>query len=313
MNTSTINKLQHTRVGDSINFYVNGVAMDGIVTNISGTYITVLKDNKTKILNIDETFFVKDILIKNKTWNEMNLEERAEVLQIIKAYTPRFLEKTWEQLPREVRGVLKDALDKKPTTGTPQKLTAAKRKEEDMKEYKRTNYRTPANQIEAQGARNRLFYETDDLKDVANIPEGVQSSDPQNNKPLPSGKAPKLKPYEKSGVEQGAYGNVGGRPFIGVSTQLDIDTSKDYEGASHQDFKEQFKHEKQKPKTTMEGHKESKKDGLTSDGVNAVYGKVKEEKKKIEKAVEDTRPTFGIKYLTKAETEAFLKKQKDKI
>ena len=80
----------------------------------------------------------------------------------------------------------------------------------------------------------------------------------------------RFKGLEKSGVEQGAYGNAGGRPFAGVSTQMDIDASEDYEGATHNDFKEQFKHEKQKPETTMEGHNK-KKDSSVSTGTTGVY------------------------------------------
>jgi hypothetical protein len=51
---------------------------------------------------------------------------------------------------------------------------------------------------------------------------------------------------------------------------MDIDASEDYEGATHNDFKEQFKHEKQKPETTMEGHNK-KKDSSVSTGTTGVF------------------------------------------
>ena len=38
----------------------------------------------------------------------MNLEERTDELLKIKAYSPRFLSKTWDQLPRELQDVMKD-------------------------------------------------------------------------------------------------------------------------------------------------------------------------------------------------------------
>ena len=63
---------------------------------------------------------------------------------------------------------------------------------------------------------------------------------------------------KKSDVEQGVYGNAGSRPNVGVSTATPIDAEEDYEGQSHEDYKEQFKHEKKKPKTSMTGHGKKK-------------------------------------------------------
>ena len=69
-------------------------------------YVTVLKDDGNfQAIHINDTFFIKDILV-NKTWNDMNLEERSVKLHEIKAYSPRFLGKSWQELPRELKTVL---------------------------------------------------------------------------------------------------------------------------------------------------------------------------------------------------------------
>lgn len=111
-----MNKISKTRIGDDIHYYVNGVEDRGIVSKMSSTYVTVFKeDGKFYDIHINDTFFVKDILI-NKTWNNMSLEERTDVLLKVKAYSPRFLYKHWEDLPRELKDVMKEVV--KPTIKT---------------------------------------------------------------------------------------------------------------------------------------------------------------------------------------------------
>ena len=102
-----LNKITHTRVGDYINYYQNGVEDSGVIAKMSGSFITVFKeDGKFYDVHINDTFFVRDILV-NKTWNDMSMEERTEELTKVKAYSPRYLSKTWEQLPQELRDVMK--------------------------------------------------------------------------------------------------------------------------------------------------------------------------------------------------------------
>ena len=102
------NKLKNTKLGDHINYYENGVSGNGIVSKMSGQFIQIFKDDgKFYNININDTFHVSDILI-NKTWDEMDLADRTEQLMKIKAYSPRFLSKTWDQLPRELKDVMKD-------------------------------------------------------------------------------------------------------------------------------------------------------------------------------------------------------------
>ena len=101
------NKLKNTKLGDHINYYDNGVSGNGIVSKMSGQFIQIFKDDgKFYNININDTFHVSDILI-NKTWDAMDLAERTEQLMKIKAYSPRFLSKTWDQLPRELKDVMK--------------------------------------------------------------------------------------------------------------------------------------------------------------------------------------------------------------
>jgi hypothetical protein len=182
-----MNKITKTNIGDEIHFYTNGVEGRGIVAKMSSTYITVFKeDGKFYDIPINDTFYVSDILI-NKTWNNMSMEERSEILQRVHSYSPRLLIKSWEELPFELRDVLK--LDGK----KPKKiLTSDEKNTEEMKEYQRTNMNTPANQIESQRARMQTYHDTKDEKHLNKVPEGVQSSDPQYNTKIPSGKAPKI-------------------------------------------------------------------------------------------------------------------------
>lgn len=101
------NKLKNTKIGDHINYYDNGVSGSGIVTKMSGQFIQIFKeDGQFYDINVNDTFHVADILV-NKSWDDMDLEERTNELMKIKAYSPRFLSKTWDQLPRELRDVMK--------------------------------------------------------------------------------------------------------------------------------------------------------------------------------------------------------------
>jgi hypothetical protein len=101
------NKLMHTRIGDHISYFDNGRQDNGIVTKMDSSFITIIKeDGQVSQVHINDTFFVSDILL-NKTWNDMDMEERTEQLQEIHAYSPRYLSKTWEDLPKELRDVLK--------------------------------------------------------------------------------------------------------------------------------------------------------------------------------------------------------------
>ena len=467
MNPKTLNKLQNTSVGDVINYYVNGIEKSGTVTSISGSYITLFKseDGSYSTMHIDETFFVKDILTKNKSWNDMSMEERGELLVTVKAYSPRYLQKTWEQLPTELQSVLKKGAlpskrniggigvkesdldsevsnsfagnaartrlqglsgDEKRTmsgqklstlgnpkqksweqlqkelqkslellkVGAPKDVPHENHPEEKYNKYRKilpkkdppqtrqesahegknvlgtssrqfesaTSSQQPTGQRPTEQESSRGHWKPEEQQPVAQIshenykvklpktgkapidskkalaklqkslellkvepvkmPEtehykrtqhigqkspkspqsfslqsqeakrtGTRIDDKPEMTPPKTGKAPidsnkaldllsQALDLLKSGVEQGAYGNVGGRPNMGVSTQFDIDADDDYEGATHQDFKEQFKHEEKKPEVSHEGH--NKKKGAMTTGTggafNAVNNNIKRKK-----------------------------------
>ena len=106
-----LNKISSTRVGDNIHFYVNGQEDKGTVVKMDTGYVTVLKDDGNfQDIHINDTFFIKDILL-NKTWNDMNMEERTVKLHEIKAYSPRFLAKSWQELPKELKDVMLEKTD----------------------------------------------------------------------------------------------------------------------------------------------------------------------------------------------------------
>ena len=113
-----LNKISSTRVGDNIHFYVNGQENKGTVVKMDTSYVTVIKDDgKFQDIHINDTFFIKDILV-NKTWNDMNMEERSIKLHEIHAYSPRFIGKSWQELPPELKVVLEKSNVEEATLGT---------------------------------------------------------------------------------------------------------------------------------------------------------------------------------------------------
>jgi ribosomal protein L12E/L44/L45/RPP1/RPP2 len=113
-----LNKISSTRVGDNIHFYVNGAEDKGVVVKMDTGYVTVLKDDGNfQDIHINDTFFIKDILV-NKTWNDMTMEERSVKLVEIKAYSPRFVGKSWQELPRELKEVLEKSNVEESKLGT---------------------------------------------------------------------------------------------------------------------------------------------------------------------------------------------------
>jgi len=100
-----MNKITNTRVGDEINYFVNGVEGTGTVVKMSNSYVTVLKSGKYEDIPLNETFFVKDIIL-NKTWDSMDDGERLDALSKAHVPSPRYVTKTWDQLPKDLQGLL---------------------------------------------------------------------------------------------------------------------------------------------------------------------------------------------------------------
>ena len=102
----TMNRINHTKVGDDIHYYQNGIEGRGIVVKMSNEYVMVAKDDGDfEDIHINDTFFVKDIVL-NKTWDAMDSSERGEVLEKAHAPSARFITKDWHNLPVELREVL---------------------------------------------------------------------------------------------------------------------------------------------------------------------------------------------------------------
>tara|TARA_Y100001949_G_scaffold136466_1_gene118047 strand:- start:70 stop:1722 length:1653 start_codon:yes stop_codon:yes gene_type:complete len=102
-----MNKIKNTKIGDDIHYYVNGIEGRGIVVKMGNEYLEVFKeDGKFSEIHINDTFFVKDILI-NKQWDDMDDEERYTALIKIHAPSPRFIRKSWADLPPEIKVLLR--------------------------------------------------------------------------------------------------------------------------------------------------------------------------------------------------------------
>lgn len=85
---------------------------------------------------------------------------------------------------------------------------------------------------------------------------------------------------DKSDVEQGVYG--------GIPTNTPFDADEDYEEEAG-DKKEQFGLEEEAPVTKDD-------DGVTTDGVNAVYSDVAEGKRRQKGVPEQVGETYGLQY-----------------
>ena len=107
MKMTNSNKITNTKVGDDIHFYVNGSEDRGIVVKMNNDYVTVFKESTQEYddIHINDTFFIKDILV-NKEWDKMEDDERFEALKKIHAPSPRFIMKSWNDLPKEIKELL---------------------------------------------------------------------------------------------------------------------------------------------------------------------------------------------------------------
>ena len=102
-----MNKIKNTKIGDDIHYYINGVEGRGIVIKMGNEYLEVFReDGKVGSIHINDTFFVKDILI-NKQWDDMDDTERYNALIKIHAPSPRFITKRWHDLPAEIKELLR--------------------------------------------------------------------------------------------------------------------------------------------------------------------------------------------------------------
>ncbi len=239
------NKLKNTKIGDHINYYENGVAGNGIVTKMSGQFIQIHKDDgKFYNININDTFHVSDILI-NKTWDDMDLEERTDELMKIKAYSPRFLSKSWDQLPRELKDVMKVTRNQGQFgSDVPDKSKEPKAATTSETKFMDANGRPHKTQAEADAvpARKRMNRRTSR--------EARAAYNANTNQTI----GQRLGIKNTSSIEDGALGNTGSSPTTGVSTKIPFDAPKDYEGQTHETKSpdEEFLYEDKKPEVGKE-------------------------------------------------------------
>ena len=206
-----MNKITHTKVGDDIHFYVNGKEDRGIVVKMGSSYIQVFKeDGGIHDIHINDTFFVKDIVV-NKTWDKMDSTERYEALNKVHAPSPRFIMKSWADLPAEIKQLLsKTGWTYEPGTS----------KDSESQDHSRT------------GNQQKTQYDADtkEKREVAGNTEGV-------------GRNPRFGQNQevKSDVEL----QHGSEPMLGgVSTiEEPLDAEEDYEGQTHDPKAEQFKNQ----------------------------------------------------------------------
>jgi hypothetical protein len=298
-NMEDLNKISSTRVGDNIHFYVNGQEDKGVVVKMDTGYVTVLKDDGNfQDIHINDTFFIKDILV-NKTWNDMTMEERSVKLVEIKAYSPRFVGKSWQELPPELKAVLekgKDGALPNPK-GKPQgqshygQSSQARGLHEELEAGEDYDDDRMGNPAWGRGTHHEQTLDT--IGNPSNrVTESIGYGLDEDKKTPKGNKSPKDMEIKKSNVEDGVYGNAGNVPLAGVNTNQEEDAPDDYEGQTDEEKKEQFKHEKLKPssktsqeqiwedwlnKETMSGGDSSPAQTAITTGTtgvyNAVYGK----------------------------------------
>ena len=217
-----LNKITSTRVGDSIHFFVNGAEDSGTVVKMDTSYVTVVKrDGNFQDIHINDTFFIKDILV-NKTWNDMTMEERTVALHEIHAYSPRFLAKSWKELPKELKDVM---LEKGKDGKLPAKrnIAGVGLKDSDLDSETSQSHTGESTRTRVRGLEGDYSGKIETLRDPTSL--------------------------EKSNVEQSHLGSAG-RGGHAVETSTAFDADEDYDGESDDTKEEQFKHDKEKPKVT---------------------------------------------------------------
>ena len=227
-----MNKITHTKVGDDIHFYVNGKEDRGIVVKMGSSYIQVFKeDGGIHDIHINDTFFVKDIVV-NKTWDKMDSTERYEALNKIHAPSPRFIMKSWADLPAEI----KQLLSKTGWTYEPG-----------------TTKDTPETQDHARtGNQQKTQYDSNVKEKDENSSSGRSGSG--------IGRNARFGQAGKSDVEL----QHGSEPMLGgVSTiEEPLDAEEDYEGQTHDPKAEQFKNQANFDPAT----------GKKKNGFDSIYG-----------------------------------------
>ena len=218
-----MNKIKHTRVGDDIHYYQNGVEGRGIVVKMSNEYVMVAKDDGDfEDIHINDTFFVKDIVV-NKTWDMMDHSERMEML--IKAHAPsaRFVTKDWHGLPVELREVL--------TKFTGSTSEAGVSRDDETKTHRDQDQSLAANNPttndeQAEGLKNDSKKGYSDEFSEGGFSQQQAETKKKKKKGKKCVSCGKVH-ATKSDVEHGAYG------AISTDTPLDVSEDTGYEERPH--------------------------------------------------------------------------------
>ena len=131
-----MNKIKNTKVGDDIHYYINGMEGRGIVVKMANEYLEIFKENgQLGTIHINDTFFVKDILI-NKQWDDMEDSERYDALMKIHAPSPRYITKQWHDMPEEIKVLLQ----KQMSGGTGSTFEQGESKDSETQDHARTGF-----------------------------------------------------------------------------------------------------------------------------------------------------------------------------
>ena len=299
-----MNKINHTKVGDDIHYYQNGVEGRGIVVKMSNEYVMVAKDDGDfEDIHINDTFFVKDIVV-NKTWDKMDSGERMEMLTKAHAPSARFVTKDWYHLPVELREVL--------TKFTGSTSEAGVSRDDETKTHRDQDQSLAANNPttndeQAEGLKNdsKKGY-SDDFKEGGTSQQQAKTK-PKKKKGKKCVSCGKVH-ATKSDVEHGAYG------AISTDTPLDVSEDTGYDERPHlcaecvgnlprEDAKDHHDNEiedkkspaKVKEPHVVEGETSHPKD--KSDQFRKIYGGGK---KKLKKGVPEWNVnSWGINYTVK--------------
>jgi len=170
-----MNKIKNTKVGDDIHYYINGQEGRGIVVKMANEYLEIFKENgQLGTIHINDTFFVKDILI-NKQWDDMDDIERYDALTKIHAPSPRYITKTWDDIPEEIK-VLLTKEGGNMAGGTGSTYEKGESKDSETQDHSRTGF-----------AQNEQY--------SSKKPKGCNCGDPKC-------KDPKCKKHKKENVEK---------------------------------------------------------------------------------------------------------------
>ena len=274
-----MNKITSTKIGDEIRYISNGVEGTGVVAKMSNSYITIFKsDGQFYDVHINDTFYVKDILL-NKTWDDMTPPERVDILQKVHAPSPRYLVKSWLELPPELREAIEKTVRGKQFAWN------------KMDEGVRAEYN-----IGSTADWGSLTSEQRKKLQAQGVHHGGATS--TEGKPVLQDNVPKNTHFGtiKSDVEAGGYGSVAGNPYAPIATGTPVEAPKDYEGQSDERTGQnnvEFQHEKKKPEMD-EDKKKSEEQKMRGEFVYTEATKYRT------KGVPETQaPTWGIKYVRK--------------